>query len=138
MPSTLNALLEDKRITEIKNMTAAKSDGIPFLLLPVRTETRFMELDEPSQTTPTDNIDAILDLLLIVQVELLDIQDASQAGGAIARSLKNVQDAGKMVSEITILTAKNKRILKEMGASLTDTVTFVTAKFPSVNFGGQT
>ncbi|MGN6435171.1 MAG: hypothetical protein ACTHMM_01510 [Agriterribacter sp.] len=134
MPSTLNALLEDKRITEIKNMTAAKNDGIPFLLLPVRTETRFMELDEPSQTTSTDNIDTILDLLLLVQVDLLDIQNAAEAGGAISKSLKNVQDAGKMVSEITILTAKNKRILKEMGASLTDTVNFVAQKFPGTSF----
>lgn len=134
MPSTLNALLEDKRISEIKNMTATKNDGIPILLLPVRTETRFMELDEPSQTTSTDNIDTILDLLLLVQVDLLDIQGASQAGGAIGKSIKNIQDAGKMVGEITLLTAKNKRILKEMGASLTDTVNFVSQQFPAINF----
>ncbi|MBX3252644.1 MAG: hypothetical protein KF862_00780 [Chitinophagaceae bacterium] len=134
MPSTFNTLLEDKRISEIKNMTAAKNDGIPFLLLPVRTETRFMELDEPSQTTSTDNIDTILDVLLMTQVDLLDIQNLQQAGGAISRSLKNIQSAAKMVSEITILTAKNKRILKEMGASVTDTVNFASQKFPSAGF----
>ena len=134
MPSTLNALLEDKRISEIKSMTAAKNDGIPFLLLPVRIETRFMELDEPSQSTSTDNIDTILDLLLMVQVELLGIDNAQGANSAIVRSIKTVQEAGKWVSEITILTAKNKRILKEMAASLSDTVNFVSLKFAAINF----
>src|SRR5688572_21889690 len=134
MASTLNALMEDKRISEIKSMTATKNDGIPFLLLPVRIETRFMLLDEPSQSTSTDNIDTILDLLLMVQVELLGIENVQQAGSAIGRSIKTVQEAGKWVSEITILTAKNKRILKEMAASLSDTVNFVSQKFAAINF----
>ena len=134
MPSTLQALLEDKRIEEIKTMTAAKDDGIPFLLLPVRIETRFMELDEPSQTTPTDNIDAILDQLLIVQVDVLDIEIASQAAAAINKSLLNLQQVSKLVSEITNLTAKNKRILKEMAVNLQDTVNFTSQKFPAANF----
>jgi hypothetical protein len=134
MASTLNALMEDKRISEIKSMTAVKNDGIPFLLLPVRIESRFMELDEPSQSTSTDNVDTILDLLLMVQVELLGIENGQQAGSAIARSIKTVQEAGKWISEITILTAKNKRILKEMAASLADTVNFVSQKFGAINF----
>src|SRR5947207_8414948 len=123
MPSTLQALLEDKRIDEIKTMTAAKDDGIPFLLLPVRIETRFMELDEPSQTTSTDNIDTILDSMLVIQVDLLDIQNAGEAGTATSKSLLNLLQVNKRVSEITNLTAKNKRILKEMAANLQDTVT---------------
>lgn len=134
MPSTLNALMEDKRISEIKNMTATKNDGIPFLLLPVRIETRFMELDEPSQSTSTDNIDTILDLLLMAQVQMLGIENAQQAGSAIARAIKHLQEANKWVSEITILTAKNKRILKEMAASVADTINFVSQKFAAINF----
>jgi len=136
MPSTLQALLEDKRIEEIKMMTATKDDGIPFLLLPVRIETRFMELDEPSQTTPTDNIDSILDQLLIVQVDILDIETAQQAAGTINKSLINLQQVSKSINEITNLTAKNKRILKEMTVNLQDNVNFTAAKFPSTNFNG--
>lgn len=134
MVSTINAVMEDKRISEIKAMTATKNDGIPFLLLPVRTETRFMELDEPSQSTSTDHIDSILDLLLMVQVTLLDITSAPQAGPAIAYSIKQVQQANKWVDEITIFTAKNKRILKEMAANLTDTVNFVSIVYSGINF----
>ena len=134
MSSTLQAILEDKRIEEIKSMTAAKDDGIPFLLLPVRIETRFMELDEPSQTTATDNIDAILDQLLIIQVDILDIEAASQAAAAINKSLLNLQQVSKLINEITNLTAKNKRILKEMAVNLQDTVNFTSQKFPAANF----
>ncbi len=79
MADTLKALLTDKRIEEIKAMTATKDDGVPFLLLPVRIETRFMELDEPSQTAAADATDEILDKLLTVQVDLLDMRNIQDA-----------------------------------------------------------
>ena len=42
------------RVTAIRNrLSQLHSDGIPFLLLPVRIETRFMRVDRPTTTPPS-------------------------------------------------------------------------------------
>ncbi len=41
---------EDSALSSIRSQVAAKNDGIPFLLLPVRIETRFMTADRPTVT----------------------------------------------------------------------------------------
>lgn len=49
MSSQITATVhEDSAIQSIRNDVAAKNDGIPFLLLPVRVETRFMTVDRPT------------------------------------------------------------------------------------------
>ena len=134
MADTLKALLTDKRIDEIKTLTASKDDGIPFLLLPVRIETRFMELDEPSIHVSTDSTDEILDKLLTVQVDLLDIKNVQNAGGVVARAISTLGEVNQLLDKIINLTAKNKKILKEMAKSVQDTLSLVAARFGSNPF----
>lgn len=134
MADTLKALLTDKSIEEIKAMTATKDDGVPFLLLPVRIETRFMQLDEPSQTAAADATDEILDKLLTVQVDLLDMRNIQDAGGVVARANKTLDDVSKLLDNLVNLTIKNKSILKEMAKSVLDTLNLVSLRFGSPPF----
>jgi len=129
MADTLKALLTDKRIEEIKTLTATKDDGVPFLLLPVRIETRFMELDEPSTPITTDSTDEILDKLLTVQVDLLDIKNVLDAGGVVARAIATLAEVNQLLDKIINLTAKNKKILQEMAKSVQDTMNLIAARF---------
>jgi hypothetical protein len=128
----IHALFTDKRLTEIRNMTAVKDDGVPFLLLPVRIETRFMELDEPSQILTTDSTDEILDRLLFVQVSLLDLTSAN--GVIISRVTNEVRQVNDLVEKLTNLSAKNKRILIEMAGSVQETLNLVISRLGAPAF----
>ena len=44
MSTIIKAQIEDPRINDIRNSIHQKNDAIPFLLLPVRIETRFMQV----------------------------------------------------------------------------------------------
>ncbi|MFC5412201.1 hypothetical protein ACFPMF_22945 [Larkinella bovis] len=134
MADALKALLTDKRIEEIRTLTATKDDGVPFLLLPVRIETRFMELDEPSQTVETDATDEILDKLLIVQVDVLDIQNSAQIGGVVSKSLTTLGEVSILLDKLINLTAKNKKILQEMAKSVQETLALVASRFGTAPF----
>jgi hypothetical protein len=134
MADTLKALLTDKRIEEIKALTATKDDGVPFLLLPVRLETRFMELDEPSQRAAIDSTDEILDKLLTVQVDLLDVKNVQDAGGVVARATKTLAEVDTLLDNLVNLTVKNKGILKEMAKSVQDTLNLVSLRFGAPPF----
>lgn len=51
MSHTIHATVHsDPELLAIRNMVAGKNDGIPFTLLPVRIETRFMKVDKPIYT----------------------------------------------------------------------------------------
>ena len=48
------------RIAAIRNrLSQLHSDGIPFLLLPVRIETRFMRVDRPTTTPPPSGLSLV-------------------------------------------------------------------------------
>ncbi|RMG72127.1 MAG: hypothetical protein D6722_05895 [Bacteroidetes bacterium] len=58
---SITATQQDPRLASIRQLAGQKDDGIPFLLLPVRLETRFMTVDRPRYPYPFQ--DRILDLL---------------------------------------------------------------------------
>lgn len=134
MADSLNALFTDKRVDEIKALTATKDDGVPFLLLPVRIETRFMKLDEPSQSVATDTTDEILDKLLTVQVSLLDISTIQGIRRAASGALATLGEVEKLLDKLVNLTARNKKILQETAKSVQDTLNLVIGRFGQAPF----
>ena len=85
MPA-INAQVEDPRITDIRNSVAQKTDAIPFLLLPVRTETRFMQVEKQSLKV-TATVESVLEGMAYVQIEAINTQ--SNLTGDSIRTLTN-------------------------------------------------
>lgn len=128
MPSTLNALLEDKRINEVKAVTALKSDAIPFMLLPVRIETRFMEVDKAPQLTATEGVDQILDALLYIQVNLLDITTPDALQPYLTSSIQQLNRITAQIKSLDGIAAKEKNMLEQMTQSLNDSTNIVARR----------
>ena len=71
--SAIIAQVEDPRINDIRNSVAQNTDAIPFLLLPVRIETRFMQVQKQSlQVVAT--IESVLEGMANVQIEAINTQ----------------------------------------------------------------
>src|SRR6185312_6714820 len=82
--STIHAQVEDPRLADIRNSVAQHNDAIPFLLLPVRIETRFMQVSKQSlQVTAT--IESVLEGMAYVQIEAVNTQ--SNITGPAIRTL---------------------------------------------------
>jgi hypothetical protein len=118
MPSTLNAILEDKRMNDILAATSTKADGIPFLLLPLRLETRFMQVDKPTGPVTYAGIDDLLQEFLFAQVQLLNITTAQEVPAAVRASMKSLRIILNSVIALTSITAKEKEMLAQMNHSV--------------------
>jgi hypothetical protein len=70
MSNTITATVHsDAELASIRNMVAIKNDGIPFLLLPVKVETRFMTVDVPIYVG--DTFPGLLEDLYVVIDDLI-------------------------------------------------------------------
>ena len=111
MSTIINAQIEDPRINDIRNSVHQKDDAIPFLLLPVRIETRFMQV----QRVPVQKItiESVLEGLAHFHVQVIDAQNNMNAD--VIKSL--VTETNKIVSALQslgVLAIKEKGWLKQL------------------------
>ena len=110
--STIHAQVEDPRLNDIRNSVAQHTDAIPFLLLPVRTETRFMQVSKQSlQVTAT--VESVLEGMAFVQIEAINTQN--NITGANIRNL--TADATGLLTPIQslgVISIKEKGWLKQL------------------------
>jgi hypothetical protein len=123
--STIHAQVEDPHLNDIRNSVAQHTDSIPFLLLPVRTETRFMQVNKQSvQVTAT--IESVLEGMAYVQIEAINTQ--SSLSGDNIRTLTN--DALGLITPIQslgLLSIKEKGWLKQLFSDMSKDMQLVVA-----------
>src|SRR5690606_38043922 len=111
MSTTINAQIEDPRINDIRNSVHQKNDAIPFLLLPVRIETRFMQVQRvPAQEI---TVESVLEGLAHFHIQVIDAQNNIHTG--VAQSV--VTEARKIISALQslgVLAIKEKGWLKQL------------------------
>ncbi|HEY6978177.1 MAG TPA: hypothetical protein VH396_17875 [Chitinophagaceae bacterium] len=111
MSQTITAQLQDPRINDIRNSVNQKNDAIPFLLLPVRIETRFMQM----QRQPPQNvtIETVLEGMGFFHVQVIDTQ--SNINGDTIRAL--ITEANNIITALQslgIIAIKEKGWLKQL------------------------
>ena len=76
-PPPIKAHFQDARLDNLRTALAQSAGASqPFLLLPVRLETRFMTVDRPLAAAPTEPAEQLLDLLNALGQLHIDLVDA--------------------------------------------------------------
>ena len=122
--STITANYIDPKLEAVRSAVARKSDEVPFLLLPVRVETRFMKVEKPLDipSNTENNIEKIWKLL--AESKTLLRQDLSQISKAeIKALLKEVNRKLKVCSQLVgksveVITKDQSQIIKEYTADI--------------------
>ena len=110
--STIHAQVEDPRLNDIRNSIAQHTDAIPFLLLPVRTETRFMQVSKQSlQVIAT--IESVLEGMAFVQIEAINTQ-GSLTGDNIRSLTSDATGLITPIQSLGVISIKEKGWLKQL------------------------
>lgn len=110
--STIHAQVEDPRLNDIRNSVAQHTDAIPFLLLPVRTETRFMQVSKQSlQVTAT--VESVLEGMAYVQIEAINTQ-GNITGDNIRTLTTDVTGLITPLQSLGVISIKEKGWLKQL------------------------
>src|SRR4051812_10647867 len=111
MSKIITAQLEDPRIADIRNSVNQKNDAIPFLLMPVRIETRFMQVQ---RLPPKDvTIESVLEGMGFFHVQIIDTQSNINATTltALITETNNIITA---LQSLGIIAIKEKGWLKQL------------------------
>lgn len=73
----IKAKYTDPKLDQIRDAVAGKTDGIPFLLLPVRMETRFMKVERPAAAAAGRETGIENPLISLAESQVLLSQDLS-------------------------------------------------------------
>ena len=125
--STIHAQVEDPRLNDIRNSIAQHTDAIPFLLLPVRTETRFMQVSKQSlQVTAT--IESVLEGMAFVQIEAINTQD-SLTGDNIRSLTTDATGLITPLQSLGVISIKEKGWLKQLFGDMQKDMQLVVIAF---------
>ncbi len=102
----------------IRQTAADKNSNIPFLLLPVRIEARFMKVDKPITSLSAGQLERLLGALANLQLVFLEPIAASRLRNIrrhIAKIFITTRQAQRHASAIKEVTRKQKSWLLELG-----------------------
>ena len=121
--STIHAQVEDPRLNDIRNSVAQHTDAIPFLLLPVRTETRFMQVPKQSlQVTAT--VESVLEGMAFVQIEAINAL-ATIAGPVVRNLATDTTGLITPVQSLALISIKEKGWLKQLFSDMKNDIQLV-------------
>ncbi|GEM_PF-1674261 len=109
----------DLKIEEIRNQVKAHSDAIPYLLLPLKIETRFMRVDRP--VFEKDTFPEVLDELFAIDDSLqFDPKNLPEHEvlGKLGKLVASLETTVKKVGEIKRITGNDKDLLLSALAQL--------------------
>lgn len=106
MTDTITAKRTDSKLDGIRQTVAAKNGNIPFLLLPVRIEARFMKVDKPISGSGKGQYEKLLEKLSVLELELekdlprMPIIKVDRYFKGISEQLKDIRTETKKLSGI--------------------------------------
>jgi hypothetical protein len=110
--ATINAQVEDPRLNEIRATVARHSDSIPYLLLPVRVETRFMQVEKQApQANAT--VESVLETMAFVQIEAINAQ-VNLTGDSVRTLTADSTALITLVQSLGALLVKEKGWLRQL------------------------
>ncbi len=112
----IKALFEDPKIKEIRDAVSQKNDGVPFMLLPVRVETRFKQI-EKVQNAGTVNIESLLEGLGFIHVMAIDILQQPNANN-LRELISQLNTFNTAIKPDDTILIKEKGWLKQLFADL--------------------
>ncbi len=112
----IHALFEDPKIEEIRNAVSQKNDAVPFMLLPVRIETRFKQI-EKVQHTGTVNIESLLEGLGFIHVMSIDVMQQPDANN-LRELISQLNAYNAAITPDETILIKEKGWLKQLFADL--------------------
>ena len=119
---SISARYTDPLIQQVKATAGAKPNRIPFLLLPVRIETRFMKAERPIAALENANLlSEILQQLADIDIYLLeDIELSGSAGQQefIGKFSEDLTDTANKVERLEKVTAEQKYWLNSLFNSI--------------------
>ena len=126
--SAIKALFEDPKIKDIRNQVAQKNDAIPFLLLPVRIETRFMKVPKKRFENAID-VETLLEGLGAVHVLAIDVLQKPNALN-LRSLITELTTFNNSVDKKGMLLIKERGWLKQLYGDLkkdVDTIVTISA-----------
>ena len=108
--SAIQANYTDPNLQSVRETVAGKSDGIPFLLLPVRMETRFMKAERPTEAALNQPAGLESILVRLAESRVLLGQDFANA---------NKQQVGNLLTNLQSRLAKTQSQTDKLLPSLT-------------------
>src|SRR6476620_363519 len=114
--NTIKALFEDPKIKDIRNEVAQKNDAVPFLLLPVRIETRFKQVPKKPFEKSID-VETLLEGLGALHVQAIDVFQKPNALNlrSLITAITTFNDS---IDKEGILLIKEKGWLKQLYGDL--------------------
>ena len=110
--ATINAQVEDPRLNEIRATVARHTDSIPYLLLPVRVETRFMQVEKQApQANAT--VESVLETMAFVQIEAINAQ-VNLTGDSVRTLTADTTALITLVQSLGALLVKEKGWLRQL------------------------
>ena len=129
----------DPAMQSIRDQVAAKSDGIPFLLLPVKIETRFMKADRP--VLDTDPFPGVLENLFDIEDKMhFDpaVLPLREVLGKIRKFPVQLDELNKKMEGVRRLSGRDSENLNSRFAQLQKTYKQLSLSLSKLKFGNDT
>jgi hypothetical protein len=129
MPSSLNPYFEDKQIDDIRALTATKDDHIPFLLLPVRLETRFMESEKIVDISSSPLIDNIIKQSVDLHLKLSSINEKSHITKHGPDINQRISGLTRQIGALKNITNNEKQLLLQVNEIIHGNLTQLSGNY---------
>ena len=119
MSTPITATHTDPRVNTIKATVRSKKDNIPFLLLPVRLETRFMKVEKPKFSHIPGQFEHLLEQFGNVNVGLVQerkLRTSTQMRSASIKLIRQLRNLTKTLKTTEKLEAQDIHWLKQQEA----------------------
>lgn len=121
MPDTIIAKNTDSELQSIRASIAGKKGQIPFLLLPVRIEAKFMKVDKPLGRLPDGKLEQLLEQLaelILVLEKPLPTLSADRLNNYFNPIINQIKKATTASVQLKSINRQQKNWLRELSAEL--------------------
>jgi len=131
---SINAINTDPQISAIRSIVSAKNSRVPFLLLPVRIETRFMKVTKPTIHKVDESLfgDILIDLsrvdqMLLEPIEKMSAPKVKAKLEEVTKLEKSFRSKAKKLSQVN---KEQKTWLNQIQSDISTRVKKLAAQLP--------
>ena len=117
MAENITAPFIDGELQSIRQVVSGKNSRIPFLLLPVRTEARFMKVDKPFDASSDGRVERVLGKLAGLEIGFLRGTarlSINQVKKHFTKLIREIQQTQQLSERLPPVTRQQKTWLKDL------------------------